>query len=267
MKARPWQLRMFQKTLKKKLRLRVFERLIGTLPPQAQCLLVTCGDNNGAINYHLRQLGGTWHWADLEETSLEEMAELLESEVRFARFDAIPFEDEMFDCVVAIDAHEHIDDPQVFTNELQRVAKKGARIFVTVPGGDSSKLVNRLKQKLGMTRERYGHVRDGFGADEVERLMRTAGIEPTLGTSFSKFFTEIIELTINFLYVRVLAHRNNGTERPSSIAPQTREQLNSVEKTYRLYAAIYPVIWLFSQLDGLLFFTDGYVVVVAGRRT
>ncbi|MCB0317028.1 MAG: hypothetical protein KDH84_27865, partial [Calditrichaeota bacterium] len=76
----PWQLRMFQKTLKKKLRLREFEKYLGKIPAEKRCLLVTCGDNNGAINYYLRALGGNWSFADVEDTALAEMSALLETE-------------------------------------------------------------------------------------------------------------------------------------------------------------------------------------------
>ena len=50
-----------------------------------------------------------------------------------------------------------------------------------------------------------------------------------------------------------------------TIAPQTSEQIESVGGAYRLYAAIYPIVRLFTQLDRLLFFTRGYVVLVEGR--
>ena len=72
----PWQLRMFSRTLKKKLRLAALRRVLGDLQEQ-QCLLVTCGDNNGAINFLLRAYGGHWAWADCEEKSLAEMRQLL----------------------------------------------------------------------------------------------------------------------------------------------------------------------------------------------
>lgn len=262
----PWQLRLFRKTLKKKQRLGVFSRLLGQIPPEKQCLLVTCGDNNGAMNYHLRRLGGRWSWADLEGSCIREMTELLGDEVRLARQDLIPFEDETFEYVIAIDVHEHIEKPEAFTLELKRVATRSARIFVTVPGGDEQKLVNKMKRSVGMTKERYGHMHDGFSASALKTMLSSNGISPVHETSFSKFFSELIELAINVTYVRVLAARSNGAERSKSIAPQTHDQLRSIEMSYRIYSILYPTVWLLSQLDKLLFFTNGYVVVVEGRR-
>lgn len=257
---------MFQKTLKKKLRLEAFTKMIGRITPEKTCLLVTCGDNNGAINYYLREQGGTWRWADVERTGLAEMAALLGEEVRWARYDEIPYPDHHFDYVLSIDVHEHLERPDVFSRELHRVAKEGGRVFITVPGGDQKKLVNRLKNRVGMTKEQYGHVRDGYSTEEVSAMMRAAHIHPVRAVTFSRFFTELIELGINVAYVKILAGRSAADVKKGTIAPQTHDQLKSVEKSYRLYALVYPFFWLCAQLDRLLFFTQGYVVMVEGRK-
>jgi hypothetical protein len=39
-----------------------------------------------------------------------------------------------------------------------------------------------------------------------------------------------------------------------------------VKTSYRIYALIFPFYWLISQLDHLLFFTEGYCVMVEGTR-
>lgn len=264
--SQPWQLRMFEKTLKKKLRLKEFRKYLKSVPPSQECLLVTCGDNNGAINYHLRELGGRWSWADMENTTLQEMSELLGDPVAAASNDHLPFPDNHFDLAIAIDVHEHLPSPEVFTAELKRICKNQGRILITVPGGDNRKLVNILKNNVGMTKEKYGHYRDGLSITELNNLMNAAGITPSRASTFSRFFTEMIELSINFLYVKVLAKKSNATVEEGTIAPQTKDQLKSVEKTYRLYSLVYPFFWTISQLDKLLFFNEGYVVVVEGIK-
>jgi SAM-dependent methyltransferase len=260
-----WQIRMFQRTLKKKLRLKVFEELLGKIDEGRACLLVTCGDNNGAFNYFIRRTGGRWFWADLEPAALEEMEELLGDEVRHAAQHRIPYPDQTFDYVLSVDVHEHVSAPDVFTAELRRVVRPGGRVIITVPGGNPRKLANRLKHAVGMRTQEYGHERDGFSRMEIQQLMDEAGIRPVRERTFSKFFTELIELCINFAYVRVMPRRNGSVARAGVIAPQTRDQLRSVDKTYRLYSLVYPFVWSISQLDRLLFFTEGYVVVVEGE--
>jgi SAM-dependent methyltransferase len=256
---------MFSRTLKKKLRLGALRGVLGSVDGQ-RCLLVTCGDNNGAINYRLRQLGGRWSWADCEEESIAEMSALLAEEVKHVDPSQLPYADECFDCVVTIDVHEHLHDPETFTREVRRVLRPGGRAVITVPGGEQWRMVNRLKNAAGMTREKYGHVRDGFSVPEIESLMRSTDIEPARAVTFSRFFTEMMELGINYVYVKALSKRSAAPVTEGTIAPATAAQLRSVHTTYRVYCMIYPFVWLASRLDLLLFFTPGYVVLVEGRR-
>ncbi|MGD2032634.1 MAG: hypothetical protein PVJ74_09190, partial [Gammaproteobacteria bacterium] len=58
--AEPWQLGMFRKGLKKRQRLKCLKKVLGEIDPADRCLLLTCGDNNGAMNFFLRQIGGMW---------------------------------------------------------------------------------------------------------------------------------------------------------------------------------------------------------------
>jgi SAM-dependent methyltransferase len=265
-KETPWQLRMFQKTLKKKLRLKALKKHLGPLSQSDKCLLITCGDNNGAINFYLRELGGHWSHADLEEKSITEMSVLLDDQVLHVAENQLPFEDEHFDLVISIDVHEHLKDPHPFTTNLVRVTKPGGRVIITVPNGDETKLATRIKNFMGMTKEKYGHVREGFDIAELKALMRRNGLRPFAESSFSKFFTEMLELAINFVYVNMLSKKNKANVNNGTIAPATRTQLNSVKKSYTLYTFIYPFFWLVSKFDLLLLFSQGYVVVVEGRK-
>jgi SAM-dependent methyltransferase len=271
----PWQLPMFRKGLKKRLRLAALEKLLLPIAADERCLLLTCGDNNGAMNYFLRELGGRWSWADLEQTSIGEMSALLGDPVVHATEDRLPFGDASFDRIVVIDVHEHVDDPRIVTRELVRILKPGARLIITTPNGDERKLAVRIKTMVGMSIDAYGHKRIGLTSREIEDLMRAHGVRPLAKLSFSRFFTEMLELSINLLYVKVLRkddrrkdtlRSGEGHDDHAEIAPATSEQLRKVNTSYRIYSAIFPIYWLLSQLDHLLFFTEGYCVVVDGRR-
>ncbi len=262
----PWQLRMFKKTLKKQLRLKQLVRLLKPIEPTEQCLLVTCGDNNGAMNYYLRELGGHWSWCDLETTSIKEMAELLGDEVKHGSFEALPYAENTFDRAVSIDCLEHIENPHIFAKELNRITSPDGKVIITVPGGDQQKIVNKLKNMVGMTKESYGHVCDGMSVKEVHAIMEDAQIRATGDLTFSKFFTEMVELSINFLYVKVLSKKSKAQVKEGTIAPATQDQLKSVEKTYKMYALVYPLFKMISLLDTLLFGAEGYVTMAEGRK-
>jgi SAM-dependent methyltransferase len=274
----PWQLAMFRKGLKKRLRLEALEKLLTPIAPEERCLLLTCGDNNGAMNYFLRELGGKWSWADLEDHSIAEMAALLGDPVVHASENAVPFSDSEFDRVVVIDVHEHVDHPRIVNAELARILKPGAQIIITTPNGNEKKLAVRIKNLVGMSKEAYGHKRIGLTAHEIEALMLGNGICPRKTMWFSYFFTEMLELTINFMYVKVLRKDDHGQQGPAhahdheddhghaEIAPATAEQLRKVKTSYRIYSVIFPIYWVLSQLDHLVPFKEGYCVVVEGTR-
>jgi SAM-dependent methyltransferase len=278
----PWQLAMFRRGLKKRLRLKALKRLLQPIAASERCLLLTCGDNNGAMNYFLRELGGAWSWADLEDHAIAEMSALLNDPVLHVREDSMPFADGEFDRIVVIDVHEHVDDPSIVSRELARILKPGGQMIVTTPNGDETKLAVRIKNLVGMSKEAYGHKRVGLTAAEIEALMEGSRVRPKARLWFSRFFTEMLELSINFMYVKVLRKESQKPEERTDdhaqqhdehddydhaeIAPATADQLHSVKTSYRIYALIFPFYWLISQLDHLLFFTEGYCVMVEGTR-
>ena len=101
-----------------------------------KCMLVTCGDNNGAMNYFPRELGGSWSWVDLEDTYIGEVTAPLGEPVEYAADEKLPFEDDLFDHVIAVDVHEHVEDPNIITRELRRVTKLDGQLIINVPNGD-----------------------------------------------------------------------------------------------------------------------------------
>lgn len=258
----PWQLQMFRRSLKKQLKLKALLELVGDVTDQ-RCLLVTCGDNNGALNWHFRVHGGDWTWGDVAGENLAEMSELLGEPVQFIREDHFPFTDDQFDCIVAIDVLEHLDDEQPFLCELRRVLQPGGRVIVTVPNGDPKLLANRIKWRMGMTPEVYGHTRAGYTLAELRHSIVQAGFTPVGNGGYSRFFTEMMELIINFGYVFVLSRKKDGAMH-RQIAPTSSGELKTHGVAYRLYTLVYPMMGLASELDGLLSAkTDNAVIVVA----
>jgi SAM-dependent methyltransferase len=262
---RPWQLRMYDKSLKKKLKLAHLRRHLGGVQGQ-RCLLLTCGDNNGALNYLFRELGGTWSWADVEDRSIPEMERFLDAPVAHVDPEHLSYPDDAFDRIIVIDTHEHLPDPEPFNRELARILAPGGRLVVTLPNGDTWKPAILLKNLVGMTRESYGHCRWGYNRRQLSALLRGVGLVVVSTGSYARFFVETLELAINFAYVKILSRRSKSPVAAGVIAPSTIEQLKSVEKSYKMYARIYPFVWALSQLDRLLVWDSGYCVIVAAEK-
>ena len=51
-----WQLDMFRRSIKKQLKLAALLDFLSEMDGK-KCLLVTCGDNNGALNWYFREHG------------------------------------------------------------------------------------------------------------------------------------------------------------------------------------------------------------------
>jgi SAM-dependent methyltransferase len=259
-----WQLEMFERSLKKRQKLALILRLLGRLGKE-RCLLVTSGDNTGALNFHLRAAGGRWTWAELEAERIREMARLLGEPVEHVAPDRLPFPDGSFDRIVTIDVHEHLAEVQPLNREIARVLAPAGTAVVTTPNGDPRLPVAILKRLLGMTPEVYGHRVQGYTTAELQAMVRAVGLVPERTGAYSRLFTESIELAINFAYVKLL--RGRGEEGGGDgIAPTSSGDLGEVKGAYRLYARVFPLLRAVAALDHLIPGKGGYAVAVAARK-
>jgi SAM-dependent methyltransferase len=262
--SEPWQLQMFHRSLKKRWKLRTLLDFAGELD-QEQCLFVTCGENNGALNYYFRAHGGCWTWADVAGENLEEMSDLLGEPVHHVPDSVFPFAGGQFDCVIASDVLEHVVDDHAFLREIYRVLRPGARAVVTVPNGDARLLANRIKWRAGMTEAKYGHVRAGYTLDELTFCLKQAGFQPEGRGGYSRFFTEMMELMINFGYVHVLSRKRKRAD-VVHIVPTTSADLKRHAGAFRLYSLVYPLMRLVAGLDAFLPASNNNAVIVSAVR-
>lgn len=260
----PWQIELFQRSLKKPLKLKALLDIAGDLSGK-KCLLLTCGDNNGALNWHFRDNGGSWTWADVTGENLEQIRELLNEPVMQLPTDKFPFADNHFDCVISIDVLEHLVYDQPFLIEMNRVLKPGGSAIVTVPNGDPILLVNRIKWRVGMLPQVYGHTRAGYTLDDLSQVMSMTGFTPVGSGGYSRFFTEMIELIINYCYVNILSHKEDNAEQ-GQIAPTTLGEFKTHGAAYRLYSAVFPFMQLISKLDRFLHEGSNYAVIVSAVK-
>ncbi len=260
----PWQLKMFHRSIKKQQKLKALLELLGDTYGK-KCLLVTNGDNNGALNWYFREHGGEWKWADVSGENNDQIAQLLNEPVHPYKEDEFHVSDCQFDCVVSIDVLEHLKQDQPFLKEVQRVLKPNGQAIVTVPNGDDKLLANRIKWKLGMTPEVYGHTRAGYTVAELSDAIRRSGLEPKASGGYSRFVTEMIELVINFGYVRVLA-KKRGAARPDHIAPVSSGELKTHGMAYKVYSFLFPIAWALSKLDNLFPARTNNAVIVTATK-
>lgn len=260
----PWQIKMFLRSIKKQQKLNALLDLLGDTKGK-KCLLVTNGDNNGALNWYFREHGGEWTWADVSGENNDQISQLLNEPVHAYKADDFQISDGQFDYVVSIDVLEHLKQDQPFLKEVKRVLKPDGKAVVTVPNGDEKLLANRIKWKLGMTPEVYGHTRAGYTVAELSESVSRAGLRPSGSGGYSRFVTEMIELVINFGYVRVLAKKRGGAQ-PGHIAPVSSGELKTHGMAYKLYSFLFPLAWAASLLDNLLPARTNNAVIVTALK-
>ena len=246
----PWQIEMFRRSIKKQQKLSALLDLLGETKGK-KCLLITCGDNNGALNWYFREHGGEWTWADVSGDNNDQISVLLNEPIYVLKDDDFQMPSEQFDCVVSIDVLEHLQQDQPFLKELKRVLKPGGKAVITVPNGDDKLLANKIKWRLGMTPDVYGHTRAGYTVVELSDTIRRSGLDPQASGGYSRFVTEMIELVINFGYVRVLA-KKRGSVQSGHIAPVSSRELKTHGLAYKIYSLFFPIAQSISRLDNLL---------------
>ena len=259
-----WQLVMFNRSLKKQLKLKALQTFVPPLSDQ-RCLLISCGDNNGALNWHFRRMGGVWEWGDVGGDNLSEMSNFLGESVVHVPETAAPFADDSFDIIVAIDVLEHLRDDQPFLAEIWRILRPDGLAVVTVPNGDPALLANRIKFSVGMTPEVYGHTRAGYTVNELSEALALAQLVPVRQGGYSRFFTEMMELIINFGYVFVLS-RKDANRGDGEIAPTSSGQMKTHGTAFRLYSFVFPFMKLISSFDALLSAQSNNAVIVSARK-
>jgi SAM-dependent methyltransferase len=113
--------------------------------------------------------------------------------VRHADVAQLPFPDEQFDVVTALDVLEHLDDDTAALREFRRVLKPGGRVFVFAP---AHKWLWSLQDEVSHHKRRY-----------VRRTLRDvvmdAGLEIERQTYVSTFLLPVIYLGRQWLKVRM----------------------------------------------------------------
>jgi 2-polyprenyl-3-methyl-5-hydroxy-6-metoxy-1,4-benzoquinol methylase len=253
-----WPIKLFNKSVLKQRKLAEVARLLGPVD-NLRCLDI--GGDNGVVSYLLRQRGGRWASADLDERSVRAITQLVHTDVHQIDEGRTPFQDNEFDRIAVVDFLEHIPGDAAFMQELFRIMRPGGTVVLNVPHAKNS-LLRKLRLALGQTDEKHGHVRPGYTVESLQHVLGNCFAIETTHT-YSKFFSEFIDTSM--VYAVTLLKRDKDTEASKKGLFVTDQDLSANKSMFRLYSLIYPAVWLFSRLDGLLFFSSGYMLIARAR--
>ena len=217
------------------------------------------------ISYLLRQRGGRWHSADLDEGAVASIRELVGSDVHRLDGGATPFANGAFDVVVIVDFLEHVPDDRSFARELARIIRPGGQLVINVPHLRPGSWITRLRHAIGLTDEWHRHLRAGYSLESLRNLLGPSFVVEEAVT-YSRAFSELIDTGLNGLYLKM--QRKQGLSGTSSKGPViTGTDLRKHRKQFMILSALYPVIWGVAKLDALLWFTPGHKLIISARRT
>jgi SAM-dependent methyltransferase len=259
-----WQLQVYKKSLKKKEKIDLLLRSLNDLQGKT-CLEVGCA--RGTVSHFLRSAGGTWLHADTDKSNVEAALSLVKDGVLQIPPNFLPFPDSSFDVIVSLDYLEHVHDDDAAMSELWRVLKPAGRLLISTPTTGPTFLLNKVKPKIGLTLDKYGHVREGYDLGDLRARLKQQGYDILTSTTYSRFFTEFIEMGINFAFVKVLGKGMEGEagKRDGNITIGSKESFQKHQGSMKLYSLAYPFLFAFTRLDKLLPW-QGYALFIEARK-
>ena len=252
-----WAIKLFNKSVLKQ---RKFKQITNFLGPTKKLHCLDIGGDNGVISYMLRRSGGDWASADLDPTSVASIRNLVHTDVYQIDGSRTPFRSNEFDRVAIVDFLEHIPNDEQFIAELYRILKPGGVLVVNVPNIKNG-LLRRLRNAIGQTDEKHGHLRPGYTLNSLEALLDDKFLLIRSAT-YSKFFSELIDIAVVGVVSIVKRDKKENSKKGMIVTGQDIEQSSSV---FRYYSLVYPFIKLFSMLDALLFFRSGYMLIARAQ--
>jgi SAM-dependent methyltransferase len=215
------------------------------------------GGDNGVVSLLLRERGGDWASADLDEGTVTAIRDLVGDPVVRCDGRRLPFAAASFDRVVIVDFLEHVVTDRDFVAEVRRVLHPEGRLLVNVPHLKPHSLLNRVRHAVGLTDEKHGHVRPGYSVASLRdvlaphfRLVRHA--------TYSRFFSEGIDTAMTLAY-EATAKKKGPSGRKGTVV--TQADAAARQGSFRLLRAAYPVLRAAAALDSLLFLQPGYKLI------
>jgi hypothetical protein len=135
--------------------------------------------------------------------------------------------------------------------------KPGGQLVVNTPHLKKTAL-RRLRHALGQTDEKHGHLRPGYTAESLRRLLE-GRFDLRSHHTYSRFFSEAVDTAIN------VAMEKLGKKGSAKGVVVTRGDLDRHRRLFALFSAVYPAIWSVSRLHALVP-ASGYMLIARATR-
>lgn len=251
-----WALKLFSRS---PLKQRKFNEIVRCLPELADFTCLDLGSDNGVISFLLREQGGLWYSADLNQETVTAIRSLVGERVDLIDPKNLSYPNNHFDLVVVVDLLEHVPDDRQLIRELARVLKKGGRLIINVPNPKEGWL-RWFRFRLGQTDQAHGHLRAGYDLRQLQTLVDGLFvIENSRG--YGGVFSELVDTVITFGLD--LLKRNKRSEKGSVT---TEADMSRHAKSFKLFSLLYPLLKLCVGLDRLIPFSHKNMLIAVATR-
>jgi SAM-dependent methyltransferase len=247
----------------KKEKVNLIKKNIGKISSDKKVIDIGC--RQGVVSYFIRELGGRWVHTDMEISDILKAKLILKKNIIRTEI-KLPFKPESADIVFCLDMLEHVDDDKDLLKEINSIIKKGGTLIISTPISGKFFILNKIKSFFGLKPEIYGHKREGYSLSNLMKIVKTAGFKIKKRGTYSKFFTELIEMSLNIIFVKIIKKGKVGEKRTGSISPESEKELKGNGKVFLFYKIIYPFLRAISLLDKLLFFKTGYATFIIAEK-
>jgi SAM-dependent methyltransferase len=212
--------------------------------------LLDAGGGEGAFAYHVARRFPRWRVVVMDnEPRTIARGERIKAGLGLANLEVReadllePFESDTYDVVVCADVLEHIEEDDVAVKNLARALRPGGALLLTAPSVPQPKhlpLVAWRERRVGFKPSDYGHVRQGYGPRDLERLFDGAGLDvERIRWTFGRFGTLMFDL----FFV-------TGDSKPNPV----------------VYASLFPLYLALAGLDLATPAAHGAAIVGVGRK-
>lgn len=263
----PWQLQVFRVSVRKREKWSWIARALRRDGlPRGRCLDLGCGV--GTLGALLERAGGEWTFLDPDAAAAAEARAILRGPVQRSTLEEARFPPASFALVTAFDVLEHVTDPQALLREVTRVLQPGGFFIATTPAAEGGAYLWRSvgKRVFGITKETHGHVVEGFSRAHLTTLLHAAGLKFRTLETFSRFFTEAVELLYNGAYYLTNARRQRTTGYNLALSPASAADTRRHVWAFPVLRIVAPFFRGVSFLDRVIPFGPGYEYGVAAVK-
>lgn len=170
----------------------VMDWILGRYPGRHDLVILDAGCGTGLMLQQMEHLGHA-DGVDISDEALEFCRKRGLENVRHADLLELPFAENSFDFVTALDVLEHLDDDSGGLREMRRVLRPGGRVFIFAPA----------HRWLWSLQDEVSHHRRRYTARTLRETVERAGLAIERQSYVSLFLLPVIFLGRQWLKVRL----------------------------------------------------------------